>query len=73
MSFKVDNLDKNQFLEEVAIPFIHSLIGELEEARRSSLLLHAFGILDPRNLPQELQELPEYGSVSVKNISVKLM
>ena len=61
---KVDHLDKCQFVEEVAVPFIHSLIGELEDAFRNSPLLQAFGLLGPRNLPNNLQQLPDYGSVS---------
>ena len=60
---KVDHLDKHQFLEEVAVPFIHSLIGELEDAFRNSPLLQVFGVLDPRDLPNDLQQIPDYGSV----------
>ena len=55
MSLTVDNLDKNRFLEEATVPFIHNLIEEVEDGMMSTLILQAFGILDPRNLSQELQ------------------
>ena len=62
---KVDHLQKNQFLEEVVIPFIYSLVGELDDSFRNSPLLQAFGVLDPRNLPGDMQQLADYGSVSI--------
>ena len=63
MSLTVDNLDNYQFLEEVTVPFIHYLTVEVEDTTMNTLILQAFGILDPRNLSQELQQLSSDGSV----------
>ena len=53
-----------KFLQSIGIPFVNSLIGEIELAFESTPLLTSFGFLDPRNLPHSPLELTEYGNVS---------
>lgn len=55
-----------RFLMETGIPFIHRLLGEIEDAFHVSPVLRAFWTLDPRNLPDQITELANYGEVNIK-------
>lgn len=67
-----DSLSIHSFLQHTGIPFVYSLISEVEDAFRCSPLLSAFGFLDPRNAPDCLDELGDYGSVSYSTIRLHL-
>ena len=58
-----------QFLQTVGVPFIYSLIAEIEDAFHSSPLLNAFGVLDPRNLPDTIADLTDYGLPAIQRLS----
>jgi hypothetical protein len=45
------------FLQNIGIPFIYSLINEIQDAFHYSGVLSAFGFLDPRNLPSDVEYL----------------
>jgi hypothetical protein len=48
----------------VGIPLIYDLIQEIEDAFcTGSSALPSFGILDPHNLPDTVQELSDYNQV----------
>lgn len=55
-----------QFIERASVPFIYSLIAEVGDVFKNSVVLQAFGSLDPRNLPDTVQEAmaTNYGNVS---------
>lgn len=55
-----------RFLMETGIPFTHRLLGEIEDAFHVSPVLRAYGTLDPRNLPDQITELANYGEVNIK-------
>lgn len=57
----LDLFDKDKFIKEVIQPFIYDLMGEIQDAMHIHPVLQAFGVLDPRNLPEEIEELHEYG------------
>lgn len=54
-----------RFLMETGIPFTHRLLGEIEDAFHVSPVLRAYGTLDPRNLPDQITELANYGEVNI--------
>lgn len=58
------DLTPADFLRDTGSPFIYSLIGEIQDAFTCSPLLTSFGILDPRQLPEQAQDLTNYGGVS---------
>ena len=53
----VEDYTPAQFLQTVDVPFMYSLIAEIEGAFHSSPLLNAFGVLDARNLPDTIRDL----------------
>ena len=55
-------------MEQIGIPFVYSLINEIDTALQCSPVLKAFGVLDPRNLPLEIEDLNDYGNVSESHI-----
>ena len=57
-------LPPDRFLETVGYPFIYSLIGELTDAFHCHPVFKAFRALDPRCLPDDIVELPDFGKVS---------
>jgi len=61
-----DILIPEQFLGNTGIPFINSIVNEIQDAFNSTPLLKSFGALDPRNLPDDAQEPTEYADVSLK-------
>jgi hypothetical protein len=50
-------------LREFGLPFINSLIGEIHDAFICHPVFQAFSIFDPRNLPDTVAELADYGMV----------
>lgn len=57
------NVDPDEFLKKVGIPFIHSLINEIADAFHCNPVFSAFKALDPRCLPDTVEDLTEYGKV----------
>ena len=57
-------LPPDRFLETVGIPFIYSLIGEVTDAFQCHPVFKAFRALDPRCLPDDVRDLPDFGKVS---------
>ena len=50
-----------EFLQTVGVPFIYSLVSEIEDAFHTTPLLNSSGVLDPRNLPEDIADLSDYG------------
>lgn len=65
-------LEPDDFIREKAIPFINSLIEEINEAFECHPVFKAFKALDPRELPENLDELANYGNVSLHLNFLKL-
>ncbi|XP_061193667.1 uncharacterized protein LOC133201890 [Saccostrea echinata] len=59
----------DDFLRTIGVPFIYSLIAEVEDAFRCTPVLQALGILDPRNLPKNIQEIPGFGDDEMDRIA----
>lgn len=57
------------FLLLTGLPFIRSLRGEIEEAFSFSPVLRSFGVLDPRNLPDAVGELQDYGKHDIQTLA----
>ncbi|CAC5383686.1 unnamed protein product [Mytilus coruscus] len=68
-----DGFTIDGFIRDVGVPFIFSLMNEIQDAFHASPLLNAFGAIDPRNLPENLQELPEHGEVSPPDFNSSLV
>ncbi|XP_052265827.1 uncharacterized protein LOC127868217 [Dreissena polymorpha] len=47
----------HQFAEEFAIPIVHSLIGEIEDAFQCSEVLQSFAVFNLRNVPDSVAEV----------------
>ena len=56
-------IDINTFVEAVGIPFIYSLINEINDAFHCHPVFSSLSCLDPRNLPEDLEDLIDYGVV----------
>lgn len=61
------------FLLLSGLPFIRSLRGEIEEAFSFLPVLRSFGVLDPRNLPDTIRELPDYGKVCMNIVNINYL
>lgn len=61
-------MDQSQdiFLMETGIPFIHRLLGEIEDTFYISPVLRAFGTLNPRNLPDQITDWTDHGEVNIR-------
>lgn len=57
-------LTPEKFIQDTGIPFIDSLIGEITDQLHINPVLKSFEALDPKNLPDESRDLPEYGEVT---------
>lgn len=57
------------FLQTVGVPFIYSLVSEIEDAFHTPPLLNAFGVVDPRNLPDDIADLSDYGLLAIQRLS----
>lgn len=54
----------NNIIKETIKPLIYDLINEIQDAIAYMYVepvLEAFGILDPRNLPDDIEDFHEYG------------
>ncbi|XP_061179465.1 uncharacterized protein LOC133188093 [Saccostrea echinata] len=64
-----NELTPESFLEQTGIPLIYDLIQEIEDAFcTGSAVLPSFGILDPHNLPDTVQELLDYNQESINRL-----
>ena len=63
------NYTPAEFLQTVGVPFIYGLIAEIEDAFHTIPLINAFGVLDPRNLPDDISDLADYGHFAIKKLS----
>lgn len=64
-----NRITPESFLEQTGIPLIHDLIQEIEDAFcTGSAVLTAFGVLDPHNLPDSIEELSKYGQESIDKL-----
>lgn len=61
------------FLQNIGIPFIYSLINEIQDAFHYSGVLSAFGFLDPRNLPSDVEYLHDYGEGCIELMKIQLL
>ncbi|XP_033761513.1 uncharacterized protein LOC117343277 [Pecten maximus] len=57
------------FLRETGFPFIRSLRSELEDQFVCSPVLKAFGVLDPRNMPENICDLSNYGKTGIETLA----
>ena len=64
-----DNYTPAEFLQTVGVPFIYGLIAEIEDAFHTIPLINAFGVLGPRNLPDDISDLADYGHIAIKRLS----
>ncbi|XP_069104522.1 uncharacterized protein [Argopecten irradians] len=49
------------FLRTIGFPFIHALRNEIEDQFVCSPVLKSFAALDPRNLPENICDITDYG------------
>ena len=63
------NYTPAEFLQTVGIPFVYNLISEIEDAFHTIPLLNVFGVLDPRNLPDDIADLSNYGLIAIQRLS----
>ena len=61
-------MDPHVFLEQVGMPFINSLIGEITDAFSCNPVFRVFGALDPRQLPENVNKLAEFGMVQMDTL-----
>ena len=54
--------NEQQVVEELAIPLIHGLISEIEDAFHCSPVLAGFSIFNLNNVPDSLAELQDFGN-----------
>ena len=53
------------FLRSIGFPFIRDLISEIEDQFVCSPILQGFGAFDPRNIPDGLEDLADFGQVII--------
>lgn len=63
-------LEPDQFIEQKAVPFINGLIGEIMDAFICNPVFRAFMALDPRHLPDQVEELHEHGQVKFQKLKL---
>jgi len=64
--FRVDRVHTpEQIVEELAVPIVNRLIQELEDGFHCTPVLDAFSVFNVAKIPETLQELNEYGNVSI--------
>lgn len=62
-------MQPQQFLQSVGVPFINSLMVEINDAFTCHPVIKAFQCLDPRRLPNNLKELTDHRKVKNTLIS----
>lgn len=65
----IDKFDKDVFMSGTIKPLVQDLINEIKEAMHVEPVLQAFGVLDPRNLPDNIEELIGYGEAEITELS----
>lgn len=66
------HLDPGTFIQDIAIPFIHSLKGEICDAFVCHPFFKAFRALDPGYLPATAAELIDHGKVCLYYINLRI-
>ncbi|XP_078327996.1 zinc finger MYM-type protein 1-like [Crassostrea virginica] len=65
-----DEMTPETFLGRIGIPLIYDLIQEIEDAFCTGApVLSSFGVLDPRNLPDTVEKLSDYGQDEIQKIA----
>lgn len=64
-----DDFDKDSVVTKIIIPLMKSLENEINDAFHCNPVLRAFGVLDPRNFPEDLQDMQEYGQLEIDVLS----
>ncbi|CAG2234077.1 unnamed protein product [Mytilus edulis] len=65
----MDKFDMDVFMNRTLKPLINDLINEIKEAMQVEPVLQAFGVLDPRNLPDNIEDLLGYGEADISVLS----
>ena len=63
------SFSKEKYTNDVIKPFISDLIQEIEQSFEIPSHLKGFSVLDPRNLPNNREELKDYGNDSIVLLS----
>ncbi|XP_033730344.1 uncharacterized protein LOC117319689 isoform X2 [Pecten maximus] len=61
-------LTSQQFLQLTGCPFIHSLINEIQDAFQCHPVFKSFKALDPRQLPDTIIEIGDFGTADIKRL-----
>ena len=64
-------MSPEEFIEKQAVPFINSLIAEMTNAFVCHPVLKAFKALNPKDLPDKLDDLADQGMVKANTYCIR--
>ncbi|KAH3895008.1 hypothetical protein DPMN_019168 [Dreissena polymorpha] len=68
--FLIAKVTIHQFAEEFAIPIVHSLIGEIEDAFQCSEVLQSLAVFNLRNVPDSVAEVVNnFGQLPIRQLA----
>ncbi|CAC5370302.1 unnamed protein product [Mytilus coruscus] len=65
----IDKFDMDVFMNRTVKPLIQDLVNEIKEAMQVEPVFQAFGVLDPGNLPDNIEDLLGYGEADISVLS----
>lgn len=69
IEFVISDEQEQQFIMHIYRPYIQSVIDRISSRLKSSDLVSAFSIFDPRHLPEKEEELATYGEETLKQLT----